>query len=543
MIGLKFVAATPPDVSDPARADIACFIGFVGRRPVLPRQPHESPDQYLDRLPDWLRTWFNERGWQPVQAGRTVEDLVDLKDVPVPVDNWEAFDAFFAWDGRPVDSSGRRCTCALGAAVRNFFAQGGRKCYLVRVDDPWQVLPAKEISAPALREERLKRLSALLPGLPLQPPADWSSWRGIGHLLGLPDVSFLCLPDLPEIFAITPVLTTEAVAPPSPEVFVVCAEGSEPPGETALRGIPAPRTDAAGFREWADFIGTVRNFLYRFAREVQFVAGIPLPVDELALSGRPGVAAMIRAAGAAQREQTARLQSAFVQLAYPWARTRTSAMLPGGVESPDGLLAGVLANNALTRGSWQSAVRQPVAGVVSLEPVLDRATLDRPLAPPVGNGASSLLLKLLDHVSVIGPSPGGFRLISDVTADGDQAYRPANVNRLITAIVRAARVTGEALVFGNGDQTLWNRLRDSLVNLLSGLWADGALAGDSADEAFEVRCDQSTTTQNDLDAGRVIVRVTFTATAPIVDLTVVLALNDGGQISLASSQAAHIPLA
>src|SRR5262249_12651646 len=147
-------------------------------------------------------------------------------------------------------------------------------------------------------------------------------------------------------------------------------------------------------------------------------------------------------------------------------------------------------------------------------------------APPVGNGASSLLLKLLDHVSVIGPSPGGFRLISDVTADGDEAYRPANVNRLITAIVRAARVTGEALVFGNGDQTLWNRLRDSLVNLLSGLWADGALAGDSADEAFEVRCDQSTTTQNDLDAGRVIVRVTFTATAPIVDLTVVLALND-----------------
>jgi phage tail sheath protein FI len=71
--------------------------------------------------------------------------------------------------------------------------------------------------------------------------------------------------------------------------------------------------------------------------------------------------------------------------------------------------------------------------------------------------------------------------------------------------------------------------------LLAGLWADGALAGEFAAEAFEVRCDRSTITQSDLDAGRVICRVSFKAASPIVHVTVILAMDEGGRISLASS--------
>ena len=70
-----------------------------------------------------------------------------------------------------------------------------------------------------------------------------------------------------------------------------------------------------------------------------------------------------------------------MQLAYPWLRTRSSSALPGGVEAPDGVLAGVLANSALTRGSWRSAIRQAVPGITAVEPVLDRAGLARDLTP------------------------------------------------------------------------------------------------------------------------------------------------------------------
>lgn len=521
MDGLSFIPATPRLGSDPARADIACFVGFVARRPAPPRGPGESDKDYLQRLPASLREWLREHDWEPGRNGRTAEDLVDLKDLPVPIDTWDVFDALFAWDARPLDSS-RHCDTLLGAAVRSFFAQGGRKCYVVRLGDPLPVLA----SAPA----RLQNAAAVLPTFPPPAAVDRGTWRGIAHLFGLPDVSFLCVPDLPDFFAVTPV--RRDVPPPFVrEKFIECAARTELPWSRGSRGFPAPRCEADGFHGWSNAVRRIGEFLHRSAREVQFIAAIPLPVDSAGLAGESGAASRVRAASEAQWARAAQIQTAFVQLVYPWLRTRDSVALPGGVEPPDGVLAGLLANSALTRGSWRSAIRQPVPGVSGVEPVLDRATLGRDL--PL-TGTLRLPLTVRERVTVIGPSPGGFRLLSDVTTDDDEAYRPANVNRLVCAIVRAARVTGETAVFQNNGEALWARLRESMAGLLAGLWADGALAGEFAEEAFEVRCDRSTITQSDLDAGRVICRVVFTAASPIVHVTVVFAMDEGGHVSLAS---------
>jgi phage tail sheath protein FI len=177
-----------------------------------------------------------------------------------------------------------------------------------------------------------------------------------------------------------------------------------------------------------------------------------------------------------------------------------------------------------------------VPGIGAVEPVLDRATLGRDFTPRESLRSP---VTLRDRVTVIGPSPGGFRLLSDVTTDDDPAYRPANVNRLVNAIIRAARVTGETAVFQNNGEALWTRLRENLDELLASLWSEGALNGAVAEEAYEVRCDRSTIAQADLDAGRVICRVSFTAASPIVYVTVVFAMDEGGQVSLASRPAFH----
>jgi phage tail sheath protein FI len=150
---------------------------------------------------------------------------------------------------------------------------------------------------------------------------------------------------------------------------------------------------------------------------------------------------------------------------------------------------------------------------------------------------------LRDHVSVIGPSARGVIVLSDVTTDDDFVYRAASVNRLVVALLRAARVMGDAAVFENSGEVLWTRLREGLENLLSGLWAEGALLGGSAREAFEVRCDRSTMTQADIDAGRLIARIIFTAAQPIVRITVVLAMDDAGQVTLAPSVSTANPQA
>jgi len=92
-------------------------------------------------------------------------------------------------------------------------------------------------------------------------------------------------------------------------------------------------------------------------------------------------------------------------------------------------------------------------------------------------------------------------------------------------------------VFENNGELLWRQLRDALAGFLTGIWAQGALAGASAEEAFEVRCDRSTMTQNDLDSGRIVARITFRAAMPIVHLTVLLSLTGGGHTSLLPNRA------
>ncbi len=537
MDGLTFTAATPTD-TDPSRMDIACFVGFVARRPVRPRASAEDDASFLRRLPPWLLGWLDRRGWRPGQTGRSASDLVDLRDVPVPIDTWDAFDSLFAWNERPLDPSGRRCDTAMGAAVRRFFARGGRKCYVVRIGDPWMAL--------ASISERTAREADFLPMLPAPSPVDRETWRGVGHLLGLPDVSLLSLPDSPDFFSTPPSTLPRHVEHVPIERFVECAERTEPQEAGALRHIPPPGCDASGFRRWGLFIENVGSFLSRHAREVQFVAALPLPIDERAVVGLTAPERILRDARAAQLDAARRVHSRFVQLAYPWIRTTESSLLLGDLEAPDAALTGMLAGNALKRATWTSLIRTTIDGVLALEPVPDRALLHRPFSPPAFGGAAASDYDFMERVTVITPSPRGFRLASDVTTaggrqhglDADELYRPANVHRLLAAILRAARRIGEEAAFDNNGELLWRKLRDGLENFLAAIWADGALAGASAAEAYDVRCDRSTMTQTDLDAGRVIVRISFTAAVPIVHITVVLAMDEGGRVSLLSEDAA-----
>lgn len=146
---------------------------------------------------------------------------------------------------------------------------------------------------------------------------------------------------------------------------------------------------------------------------------------------------------------------------------------------------------------------------------------------------------LLERVSLLVPTPRGIELGSDVTTSLDESYRPASINRLVSIIVRAARNLGEDFAFESSGDQLWAKLGESLGTLLLGLWRAGALRGATPADAFYVRCDRSTMTQNDIDNGRVIALVQFDAAFPIERITVVLAMDEGGQVSLLATEAAN----
>jgi phage tail sheath protein FI len=125
-------------------------------------------------------------------------------------------------------------------------------------------------------------------------------------------------------------------------------------------------------------------------------------------------------------------------------------------------------------------------------------------------------------------------LQSDVTTAVAEAWRFGGASRLMGAVLREARRTGEAAVFEANGPTLWQTVRRSIEATLERFWHAGALDGESASEAYVVRCDQTTMTQSDLDNGRVKVEITVRPTHSIERITIVLALNGGGETMLAA---------
>ena len=531
-MSLLFETAAPAIRTAPERADVACFVGFVARR-----REQALPASVLGQL--------REDGWVSGPWRKGAEALEALENVPVVIDSWALFNQLFAWEQRlvgrkPDPVSGAPATCAsyLGAAVRSFFARGGRRAVIVRVGDPWPFLESGANRA----ARRRARIAALVPsfsdnGTPAQlfDPMDPGAWRGIEHLAGLREASLLCLPDLPDACATEPLAPPVGVAlAPPPEGFVECSP-DEPalPADRGLRALAAPRLDSRGYGPWRVAVAAVRRFLARHQREMLFVGALPLPREDARRPASDGgvhahndMLAFLRRSGVLEAEgrhdaSELSIASAFVQLAYPWLATHAGADLPEGLEPPDGVLAGLLAGSALARGTHACA-----AGDFSQPLLRDVATAEP--VPGWGAGPDSPSARLAERMCLFTQQAGGWTLRSDVTTSVDEAWRSGGVSRLMATLLRAARLRGEAVLFdGNGPPT-WDRLRRSYEDLLTGFWRVGALAGTTPAEAFSVRCDRSTMTQNDLDHGRLVTEVTVWPARCIERITVVLALSAAG---------------
>lgn len=494
---------------NPIRADIACFVGLVR---VLPGAA----------LPTGLTNWLGSLGYP-------ADRIAQLTNVPVPMDSWAAFTALFD-DG----SSGSGCgTDYVAAAVRSYFAQGGRRCYVVRVADP--VVPAD------LPADQTAKLEALLPSVDYAPD-DARTWTGIGNLAALEDVSMLLTPDLPVLCASGQVKATGRVpAPPTgPEEFVECTQGD--PSSQAYIAVPAPapRLAASDYALWSKTLAAILNYLTSGAatnqlhlREIQFIAAFPMPqdLDAAAAAEQPSsaeiaqdihnmIASVMPEPGVVA---PVNLSSAFLQLAYPWLKTTASARLLETLEPPDGALAGLVARNALARGTFTSATKSAPSEIYDVYPPLP-ARETKSATAPLAWGPNAPQKPLIERLSLFGFAPGGLALLSDVTAFPGDTYRSAMVNRLTAVICRAARHFGESAVFDTNGPALWGRVQRFLQNLMTRLWSLDALDGNSAAEAFSVRCDSSTMTQNDIDNGRCRAEVRFLAAPAVETITVKLAM-------------------
>lgn len=521
MSGLLFKDAQPAATSSPNRADVVCFIGFVGRR--------DTP------LSARLKSWLQDQGWRP--RGTPVSDFDPLLNTPVPLESFEAFDRLFVWETRPPQAHAFPYTTWLGAAVRSFFRQGGARCHVVRVDNP---VTYKTLAATASSTEKAAfvasqqvRLGQLLPGFVIgtdtPTPADPTTWKGLGVLLGLDEAAFVCLPDLPELVADT-ALEPSGLAPvePGPEVFVDYTPEIILPKDETRQISSSPACTEAGYLAWRRAVRHAASFIRDRRRDVELVLTLPLPSPDLTrnYTSNLDLAAGVIGLGKSLDENDG-IATAFLQLTYPWVRTSGSEALPGGLEPPDGVFSGVLARAIPELGIAHSIGRQFLHGVDGFEPKLSGSDVELD-TPKTGAPA------LIHRVSLLGKTPDANRVLSDVTTSKTETHRPAPIGRLTAAILRTSRHLGESVTFEPSGTALWQKIRAQLDRLLGDFYAAGALLGTSTEEAYSVRCDESTTSQNDIDNGRVIAEVRFAPAHPVGLITVVLSLREGTVTAIGS---------
>jgi uncharacterized protein len=178
---------------------------------------------------------------------------------------------------------------------------------------------------------------------------------------------------------------------------------------------------------------------------------------------------------------------------YPWLfisdpRTGARTLVP-----PGGHVLGVYARFDTERGVFKAPANEIVRGAVGLEfAINDRVEHD---LNPKG-------------VNVIREFPDrGIRVWGARTMTSDGLWKYVSVRRLFIFLERSIYEGTQWVVFEPNDEKLWARVIDTIRLFLRGQWRLGALFGSTEEEAFFIKCDRTTMTQDDILNGRLVCEV------------------------------------
>lgn len=191
--------------------------------------------------------------------------------------------------------------------------------------------------------------------------------------------------------------------------------------------------------------------------------------------------------------------------------------------APGGSIAGIFARTDAQRGVWKAP-----------------AGLDATIV-----GASGLSLVLTDAengelnplgINVLRSFPGTGRVVwgsrtlrgSDQLAD---EYKYIPVRRTALFIEESLFRGLKWVVFEPNDEPLWAQIRLNVGAFMHNLFRQGAFQGSSPRDAYFVKCDKETTTQNDINLGIVNVVVGFAPLKP-AEFVVIKLQQIAGQIEV-----------
>ena len=228
----------------------------------------------------------------------------------------------------------------------------------------------------------------------------------------------------------------------------------------------------------------INNLLISHAesRRAYRIAVLDLPRDQT-----PGQARTLRGL----------IDSRYAAVYYPWVVVPNPLARPGREDiprelalPPSGFVSGIYARNDVERGVWKAPANEVVRGALRFE--LDINFAQQEMLNPIGVNCLRYL------------SGRGFRVWGARLASSDPEWKYVNVRRYFNYLESSIDRGTQWAVFEPNGERLWANVRQTISDFLYNEWRNGALLGTKTEEAYFVRCDRSTMTQNDLDNGRLV---------------------------------------
>ena len=160
---------------------------------------------------------------------------------------------------------------------------------------------------------------------------------------------------------------------------------------------------------------------------------------------------------------------------------------------PSGAMAGIFSRSDSQRGIHKAPANEQVRGALELKVNYNKA--EQALLNPEG-------INCIRAFSGRGILVWGAR-----TTASNALWKYVNVRRLFMFLEESIDEGTQWVVFEPNDEKLWARVKQSISNFLTTQWREGALMGSTPEEAFFVKCDRETMTQDDLDNGRLICEI------------------------------------
>ncbi|HKQ04327.1 MAG TPA: phage tail sheath C-terminal domain-containing protein [Blastocatellia bacterium] len=186
----------------------------------------------------------------------------------------------------------------------------------------------------------------------------------------------------------------------------------------------------------------------------------------------------------------------------PWVRVSARHTAEGHLlVPPTGHIAGIYARVDVERGVHKAPANEVVRGIITT----DLSGEKRPLKHLLGKREQDLLNpRGVNVICDFRPDGRGIRVWGARTMSSDPMWKYINVRRLFIFVEQSIDSGTQWSVFEPNYESTWAAIRLSITAFLRTVWRNGALAGVTQDEAFFVKCDRTTMTQDDWDNGRLI---------------------------------------